>query len=208
MKKSFRTKMENVTYRIFGFKRYKLDGTFFERVDFVIIHLDKRRKTFYSAFFDEVPTEKELSTRCHPTCDPLCTTCTKSHLISTKNINDLSNLFKTNWPTSFTIHSPRFVKFSLTDHVEDGRPPKTFKRDRRPTRGEIHKLMEALNEVLRRHRIIDRSRPYLATPANPNVDSIYQKTINGNLGFNLIFQANRAIIDPKDPTLGVLYVIN
>ncbi len=204
-----RTQNEAVSFNIGQVIRYNVDNQYFERVDFKIINHTLKRVTSYTAFFDEMVSQTDCSSRCFPRCIPLinCDVCNNVSATEFENLESLELVYSSGWPNIQVINSPRAIKFTLLEQVKNDRPQSFTRGKNRPTKQEIVFLMKAICEILRRHSSVVESVPYLATPATPNVDSIYQKTMNGELGIDLQFQISRATIESDEGESGAIYVI-
>ncbi|WP_188864030.1 hypothetical protein, partial [Aliivibrio fischeri] len=167
----------------------------------------KKRTHKFWAFLDElVPNHVCNRQRCYPVCG--CLDCNTLKSEEVLKLEELQNTYDHGWPVFDwgQFNMPRGIKFTPESQVLNKRP-QTYDREKRLNKQEIINVIGAVNEIIKRHRSEIGAFPYIALPISENVDSIYKKAMNGNLGINLHFPVSRVTLRYEDKECGAAYVI-
>ncbi|MGI9852847.1 hypothetical protein [Vibrio parahaemolyticus] len=196
----------SVEFRVYDIERYQGKDHYYDYVEFDVINHKRKRVLSFSIFLDELVHISERLCMCVNKCG--CQGCGELHDLECAYIDSLGTGY-TPWPVVLSnVLSPRLFKFTEKKQVTYDKRPSTYERPSKfISRAELVAIFGALQEALKRHNQRVGTSPYIATPYDERVDSMYQKVLDQKLDVDLQFSVTRSTIDSRTPSNEVIYVL-
>lgn len=196
----------SVEFRVYDIERYQGNDCFYDYVEFDVINHKRKRVLGFSVFLDELVHLSERASQCIDKCG--CEGCKELHELECAFIESIGSGY-TPWPVvSGNVLSPRLFKFTEKQQITYDKRPSSYHRPSHfISRAELVAIFGALQEALKRHHEFVGTSPYIATPYDERVDSMYQKVLDQKLDVDLQFSVTRSTIDSRVPNKEVIYVL-
>lgn len=187
---TYRLEILNIESRIYDITRLEGQDIFYDYAEFDIINKDRRRVLSFSIFLDELATVSERKGACPIYCG--CAACYE--------LKNLEAMYLLSYGADYpewnvdlkSVLSPRAFKFTERSQVSFNKRPESYNK---PSvfvnKTELSYIFQTINDILKIHRSVTSSLPYVAFPANTLVDSIYKKVLDKRLPVNLSFNVVR-----------------